>query len=434
MLRRITTSTALAWVVALFIIPLPFLIALRTGLPSFYTAMAPGIGIGVIAYVWMLTAVYLAGRPRWVDRTVGLPHMMMIHGVLSLLAITLAYLHANLLPAEGLTKTLGGAGLYLFLFLAVYSLVFMAGWLSQRVRWIAALKRVLERVFRHEASVWIHRLNLLAVALIFLHVQSIAFIRDDLPFIILFDAATAAVFAWYVVSKIRQQAGRVKARVADVRTVANGVTELTLALPANAGAWEPGDFTFIRFPEVKGMREYHPFSMINTADGRDVDAQGHTLMRFDIRADGDFTRRIGTLPVGTVAHVQPSFGRYRRFIDEHAPSAPLVMLGGGIGVTPLLSLIGAYRGERDITLLYGARTEGDLVHADDLRRLDASHANVHVTLRAGGRFGEREVADAMRPGALYLIAGPYAMIRSWRAFLLRHGVKADDIYYEPFAM
>lgn len=434
MLRRITTSTALAWVVALFVIPLPFLAALRAGMPAFFADMSAGIGIGVVAYVWMLTAVYLAGRPRWVDRTVGLPHMYMIHGVLSLLAIALAFLHANLLPAEGLTKLFGGAGLYLFIFLAVYSLVFMAGWLSARVRWVASLKRALERVFRHESSVWIHRLNLVAVALIFLHVQSIAFVRDDLPFIILFDAATVAVFVWYVVSKIRQRAGAVAARVADVRQVAPGVTELTLDVPAKDARWEPGDFTFIRFPETKGIREYHPFSMINTAVGAQT-GSGLVPMRFDIRADGDFTRRIATLPVGTPALVQPSYGRYRRFIDEHADGAPVVMLGGGIGVTPLLSLIEAYAPTgRSVTLLYGARGEQDLVHADDLRAMDHDHANVHVTLRAGGRFEEKDVADAMRPGALYLIAGPYGMLRAWRAFLLKRGVNADDIYYEPFAM
>ncbi|PLS29574.1 ferredoxin reductase family protein [Bifidobacterium parmae] len=434
MLRRITTSTALTWVVALFVIPLPFLAALRAGLPSFYADMAAGIGIGVVAYVWMLAAVYLAGRPRWVDRTVGLPHMTMIHGVLSLLAIALAFLHANLLPAEGLTKLFGGAGLYLFVFLAVYSLVFMAGWLSARVRWVASLKRALERVFRHEASVWIHRLNLVAVALIFLHVQSIAFIRDDLPFIILFDAATAAVFVWYVASKIRQRAGAVVARVADVRQIAPGVTELTLDVPAKDARWEPGDFTFIRFPETKGMREYHPFSMINTSSAAPT-RRGFVPMRFDIRADGDFTRRIAALPVGAVTHVQPSYGRYRRFIDEHAAGAPLVMFGGGIGVTPLLSLIEAYAPTgRSVTLLYGARGERDLVHADDLRAMDRDHANVHVTLRAGGRFEERDVADAMRPGALYLIAGPYGMLKAWRTFLLKRGVAADDIYYEPFAM
>ena len=71
--RHLTTTVTLAWDVVLCLVPLPFLAALGYGLPSFYRGQLFGIELGVIAYTWMLAAVYLACRPRWVDRTVGLP-------------------------------------------------------------------------------------------------------------------------------------------------------------------------------------------------------------------------------------------------------------------------------------------------------------------------------------------------------------------------
>ena len=155
----------------------------------------------------------------------------------------------------------------------------------------------------------------------------------------------------------------------------------------------------------------------------------------NIRNDGDFTSHIASLPPGEVADVLPPFGRYQRFIDEHEPDAPLMMLAGGIGVTPLLSLLTAYAGSgRRITFLYGARTPGQLVYADALEQMGRSYPNVDVQLRAGGRFTGENVANTLGQGTLYLIAGPYAMQHSWRSLLLRRSVNADDIYYEPFSM
>ena len=434
MLHRLTTSTALTWVIVLFVLPLPFLFALRSGIDPLYASMVGSIGLGVTAYVWMLTAVYLAGRPRWIDRRVGLPHMYMIHGILSLLAICFAYVHKTLLPSTGLTKLLGSTGLYLFIGLAVYSLVFMAGWLSQRVRLIATIKAWLENVFRHELSIWLHRLNLVAVVIIFFHVQSIDFITANTGFMVLFDAATAAVLLWYLIGKLRQRTNAYQAVVAQVRPTAERTTEVTLALerPARV-AWNPGDFTFIRFPDVPGLHEYHPFSMID--DPRSSARSGRSVMTFDIRADGDFTRRVAALQPSTQARILPPFGRYHHFVREHPDNVPLVMLAGGIGVTPLYSLLCSYADTgRPILFLYGARNASQLLYAQDIERLGAQHPKVDVELRAGGRFGTDEVQTTLGHQALYLIAGPYAMQRSWRRYLLGHGVDADDIYYEPFSM
>ena len=130
-MKRITSNIALAWAVVLFIIPLPFLAALVAGFPALYSDALFGAELGVVAYTWMLAAVYLACRPRWVDRTVGLPHMYMIHGVLAILAIILAFLHQSLLPGAGaLIGLTGHAGLYLFMAVAAWSLVFMASCLT----------------------------------------------------------------------------------------------------------------------------------------------------------------------------------------------------------------------------------------------------------------------------------------------------------------
>ncbi|WP_165773820.1 hypothetical protein [Bifidobacterium felsineum] len=500
-MKHISSHIALAWAVVLFIVPLPFLATLVSGFPALYSSSMFGAEIGVIAYTWMLTAVYLACRPRWVDRTVGLPHMYMIHGVLAILAIAFAFVHQALLPGAGeLIGLTGHLGLYLFMAVAVWSLVFMAGWLTAHVPVLATIKRALEQVFRHEMSVWLHRLNIVAIVLIVIHVHVIDYIASIKPFIFLFDAATIIVFAYYIWSSVNREAFAIRGRVVSVRPLADRVTELTVAIdgtagtPANAHAnagqstanirWNPGDFAFIAFPGKHGMHEFHPFSLTNSypapasasfaaSTATDANTSVHTTsvagttitmphpdsptMAFAIRADGDFTARIASLKPGDAVRIVPPYGRYAEFIREHDSHAttkadqiamqqgrnvaaarrqrtPLVLIGGGIGITPLLGVLTAYAdGNRPVDFLYTVRSERDFIYRDELEQFGRTTPATRVRLQAG-RADEATIVPMIRPGAAYLIAGPQPMMEAVREVLFKHGVHADDIYYEPFAM
>lgn len=438
--RHLTTTVTLAWAVVLFVVPLPFLAALAYGLPSLYSGQLFGIELGVIAYTWMLAAVYLACRPRWVDRTVGLPHMMMIHGILAILAIGFAFVHQSLLPGAGaLVGLTGHVGLYLFIAVAVWSLVFMAGWLTSRVRWLENVKRTLERVFRHEMSVWLHRFNLIAIAIILIHVHVIDYIAAIKPFILLIDAATIIVFAYYAWSMINRHAYALRGRVIAVRPLADRVTELSVGLDGDSARnarWRPGDFAFVAVPGERGMHEYHPFSLTNSY-APDSGSAPQPMM-FAIRADGDFTTRVASLQPGTAVRVVPPYGRYAEFVDEHPANAPLVLIGGGIGITPLIGVLTAYAGTgrgggRSVDFLYTVSKDRDVIYGPELTRFGEDHPNARVRISLH-RPDETALTPMIRPGAVYLVAGPHAMIVAVRKTLLAHGVRADDIYYEPFAM
>ncbi|MCH4159837.1 MAG: ferric reductase [Bifidobacterium sp.] len=425
MLRKLRIPLALTWLTVIFVIPMPLLVLLTYGLSPLYADSALAIQSGMIAYCWMLTAIMLSTRPHFLDRLIGLPNIYMIHGILSLGAIMLAALHRNALPSSGLIALTGNAAFWIFISVAVWSMVFMAGWLTTRVRILARIKRALEKLFRHEFSVWLHRLNLVAVTLIFIHVQLIPIVNTIRPFMIVFDAMSLLAAVLYIRSKLIQRFGAHRGTVETVQVIAPGVLQLDIHVPALHGSWEAGDFVFIRFPRIKGLGEYHPFSIVSVPSRS-------ARIRLAIRGDGDFTR---TLPKavdeGAAVEVLPPFGRYQRFLDERDPARPMVIFAGGIGVTPLLPVALAYEdSERPIHFLYSARSTDQLLYADELERWSTKDHRM-LKLQAG-RFSPDELSSAMLPNAVYLIGGPASMLRSSRRLLMSQGVRADDICYEPF--
>lgn len=231
MLRKLRIPLTLTWLTVMFVIPMPLLVLLTNGLSPLYADSALAIQSGMIAYCWMLTAVILSTRPHWLDRLIGLPNIYMIHGILSLGAILLAALHRNALPSSGIIALTGNAAFWIFISMAVWSMVFMAGWLTTRVPLLARVKNAVERVFKHEFSVWLHRLNLVAVTLIFIHVQLIPIVNTIRPFMIAFDAFSALAAVLYIRAKLVQRFGAHRGKVEAFHTIAPGSWKSTFICP-----------------------------------------------------------------------------------------------------------------------------------------------------------------------------------------------------------
>lgn len=424
MFKKHDYTLGVLWAAAIFILPLPFIQALEAGLPAIYYPQKLPIMAGTIAYVWLLLAIYLSTRPRWLDRLIGLPKVYMIHGIMSLGAILLAWLHMQGSPSAGLIKQTGNIAFYLFLGLAVYSMVFMAGWLTKRVPFLAKSKQVLEeKIFKHELSIWLHRLNLLAVLLVFIHIQLIPYIRAITPFMAWIWLATVFVFASYFISLAKSR-GKSNAELLSSRLIADNVLELTLKTDQNLSDFEAGDFVFLSFPEEKGLEEPHPFSFVNLP-------QEEKQVVLAIRGDGDFTRQLQELKAPVKARLSPSFGRYQEAIDEAKPDQ-LLLIAGGIGVVPLLSVIDG-NPDLPIKVFYNAHTKESLIYEEKFyywnsRENFQSHCQV-------GRFKDEEILSSLPKdfsGLQVLIGGPQVMADHWLKLLKEKGLPAGQIYYEEF--
>lgn len=199
-INHLNARLVVIWSLFLFLLPSLFLISLIG------SSLELGVRLGVISYAWMLAAIYLSTKPHWVDRWVGLSHLYVIHGILSLLAILLALFHKELDPSQGLIKSTGEAALIIFLAVAAFSMLFLSGWLTSRIKILDFIKKKLESYLKHEQSIWIHRLMLLATALIFIHVLLIPEVTQNKFFVSLFSFVSLIVMSLYLWTAFAPQA------------------------------------------------------------------------------------------------------------------------------------------------------------------------------------------------------------------------------------
>lgn len=229
-------------------------------------------------------------------------------------------------------------------------------------------------------------------------------------------------------------------RIAAVAAAAERSWEVTLAPEGHDGlAFRAGQFAWVRLAcSPRSVRE-HPFS-IASAPGE----EGGRL-RFLIKEAGDFTRTIGTLPVGAPAFVD---GPHGVLVTEGRDAPGIAFLAGGIGVAPILSMLRAARaaGEgRPMLLLHGNRRATQIVAREELAEMsDVMPLEVVQVLReppegwtgVAGMMTRDLVRDrcaaAAEAGWLFVLCGPPPMMREVRAGLKALGVPGRRILEERF--
>ncbi|MEW5981934.1 MAG: iron-sulfur cluster-binding domain-containing protein [Acidobacteriota bacterium] len=151
-----------------------------------------------------------------------------------------------------------------------------------------------------------------------------------------------------------------------------------------------------------------------------------------------------TVRAGSTLMVRPPAGK---FVYPAHDDRPVVLVGGGVGITPLMSILRhAVLAEpgRPVTLLYSARGESELAFWDELRWIVRRHPHVRigVTLTgpcdgwAGrqGRMSASFVQDFVGEAAhsVFLVCGPHDMIEATRRMLSALGVPAGQVRSEVF--
>ncbi|MGF1590156.1 MAG: ferric reductase-like transmembrane domain-containing protein [Pleurocapsa sp.] len=127
--------------------------------------------------------------------------------------------------------------------------------------------------------------------------------------------------------------------------------------------FEPGQFAWITVDISPFRMREHPFSMSSSA----VNSE---RLEFSIKALGDFTNQIKDLKPGTKAYLDGPYGVFTS--DRYWDSAGFVLIAGGIGITPMMSMLVTAverHDDRPFLLIYGSKTWSDVTFREELEEL-----------------------------------------------------------------
>ncbi|GAA0615925.1 phenylacetate-CoA oxygenase/reductase subunit PaaK [Kribbella sandramycini] len=157
------------------------------------------------------------------------------------------------------------------------------------------------------------------------------------------------------------------------------------------------------------------------------------------------------LQVGDELEVMTPLGRFGTTLDP-ANAKHYAFVAAGSGITPVLSLVStilSVEPSSRVTLLYGNRTAGSVMFADELADLKDRYAErlhlVHVLSRESTEvelFSGRIDADRLKRMFVtilpiagvdeWFLCGPYAMVVGAQDLLLAEGVAREHVHAELF--
>lgn len=218
----------------------------------------------------------------------------------------------------------------------------------------------------------------------------------------------------------------------SVREVGDGITEIHLAPVGRSVRMGPGQFVYVSFDGYAVSQESHPFSLSNAPE--------ELHLRLSIKRLGDWTRNVSQIAVGRPTRIWGPYGHLSQVLLDR-PDLPAVMIGGGIGITPFLSIVGSQAFTRRLaksTLIYSVPNEAAAVYREELRKRSQSLPQLtfrqHLSENEG--FINLEYLEALfnRPLAehLFLICGPPPMLAALRALLFTANVSDKQIIVESF--
>lgn len=239
----------------------------------------------------------------------------------------------------------------------------------------------------------------------------------------------------YPLSLLRKETNIIEANVSAMEIVADNVVHLVIETKqSDALAFLPGQYVNISVPGFVNGRSY---SFANPP------GEG-TRLEFFVRLldQGEMSSYLrGSAKLGDAVRLEGPFGQ---FFLRPARAAKIIMIAGGTGLAPMLSMLSKLRNDEEkpsVTLLYGANQPAELFGEElvmsygdqvDLRQIvvdgdeDWQGPTGFVTdLLVGDVLDNLDQADAY-------LCGPPPMIDAARAALIELGVPASRIFAEKF--
>lgn len=195
----------------------------------------------------------------------------------------------------------------------------------------------------------------------------------------------------------------------------------------------PGQFMIVRFLARELFLQSHPFSLSMMPSGNEL--------RITVKELGDYTKKLSGLAAGTKVFID---GPHGIFTDLFSVSDKVLMIAGGIGITPIRSLMEEMLAKgKDVVLLYGNRNEDDVVFRKELEELVGKYVSRLILVMSDqenfagekGRIDQEKInrlVPDIQTREIYL-CGPTPMMQGLITMFKSMGISEREVHYEKFA-
>ena len=196
---------------------------------------------------------------------------------------------------------------------------------------------------------------------------------------------------------------------------------------AKLGA-EGGQFFEWRFVSKSHFLVAHPYSLSAAPTSR--------YLRITVKGLGDHSRSLATIKSGTRVLIEGPYGAFRA---GQAKRKRVVLVGGGIGVTPVRALLDEFKNSVHIDFIYRVSRAEDLALKAELDQIAADSGGfTRVHYMVGSRREHPmdaahllSVVPTVRESDIY-ICGPKALVAAVVEAADDLGISPDRVHHEEF--
>lgn len=399
------------------------------------TLLAIGQLSGLIAALAAMGAIVLTSRPRFIEGRLGLDQVLAAHRWFGIVTVLTVVLHAvvDTWAWAASTGTSFIAALTDLLANQAWMVAALVGTVLFVIIGLSSWRRIRQRM-AYETWYFVHLLGYLAVLLGFGHQLTLGsdIVGDQLAF--WWWTGLAVVVAWIVLyARIGVVVRSLNRRfyVTAVSREAQGIGSVHVSGPGLRGLRAQGGQFFMLRPLARGLWwQAHPIS---------VSAAPTTAgLRFTVKDLGDGSQGMLALRPGTRVLLE---GPYGTFTADRANDSKVLLIGGGVGITPLRAILEDCHPQQEPIVVVRVRHESELPHRIELERLVASrNGRLHVLV---GRREWLAANDPFSPSALLanvpdlayrqaFVCGPASLESAVIRGLRKAGMPTSSIHVESF--